>query len=198
MASVIGRRQVRSRIQKAVSWQQTRLDEYRTFFIEEKAKCNTRGGEMTTEQGSLSNQNDKIMAALAHVSAILPFMGVIAPIVIWVTQKDKSEYVAFQALQAIIYQLVMILAWFIGMGCYMLSFFGMFLTIPFTGSSGNPGSPVMALGAIIPFFVMGFMFIGGAVFVIYGLVGAIQVFQGKDFHYIIIGDRLVNYLKKNN
>jgi uncharacterized Tic20 family protein len=154
---------------------------------------------MTIDQNSLPNQNDRIMAALAHVSAILPFMGVIAPIVIWATQKDKSEYVAFQALQAIVYQLLMILAWFAGMGCYMLSFFGTFLTIPFADSSNNSFvAPFFALGFVIPFLVMGSMFIGGAFFILYGLIGAFQVFQGKDFRYIIIGNRLVNYLKKSN
>ena len=141
------------------------------------------------------------MAALAHISAILPFMGVIAPIIIWVTQKDKSEYVAFQALQAVAYQLLMILAWFIGMGCYMLSFFTMFLGIPFAGSNGgdvDPSvAPLFALGIVIPFIIFGAIFIGGALFVLYGLIGAIQVFQGKDFRYIIIGNQLANYLQKN-
>jgi len=154
-----------------------------------------------TEEGNFApNQNDKIMAALAHVSAILPFMGVIAPIVIWVTQKDKSEYVAFQALQAVVYQLSMILAWFVGMGCYMLSFFTTFLGIPFAGESGqiDPSiAPLFALGFIIPFLVFGAIFVGGALFVIYGLIAAIQVFQGKDFRYFIIGTRLENYLQKD-
>ena len=157
---------------------------------------------MTTEQNLIPNQNDKIMAALAHISAILPFMGVIAPIIIWATQKDKSEYVAFQALQAIAYQLLMILAWFVGMGCYMFSFFGTFFTIPFTSSNGgdvNPSAaPFFMLGFLIPFIVMGAMFVGGAIFVIYGLVGAIQVFQGKDFRYLIIGNRISNYLEKDS
>jgi uncharacterized Tic20 family protein len=156
---------------------------------------------MTSDQISTPSQNDKIMAALAHISAILPFMGVIAPIVIWATQKDKSEYVAFQALQAVAYQLVMILAWFVGMGCYMLSFFGTFFTIPFAGGSDgnvNPAvSPFFMLGFFIPFLVFGAIFLGGAIFVIYGSIGAIQVFQGKDFRYIIIGNRLANYLKKD-
>jgi uncharacterized Tic20 family protein len=153
-----------------------------------------------TEQQTAPSQNDKIMAALAHISAILPFMGVIAPIIIWVTQKDKSEYVAFQALQAVAYQLLMILAWFIGMGCYMLSFFTMFLAIPFAGSNGDVDpsvAPLFALGFAIPFIIFGAIFIGGALFVLYGLIGAIQVFQGKDFRYIIIGNQLANYLQKN-
>jgi len=156
---------------------------------------------MTNAEYSTPSQNDKIMAALAHVSALLPFMGVIAPIIIWATQKDKSEYVAFQALQAVAYQLLMILAWFVGMGCYMLSFFTMFLGIPFAGESGqvDPSiAPLFAAGFIIPFIIFGAIFVGGALFVIYGLIAAVQVFQGKDFRYIIIGNWLDNYLQKNN
>lgn len=143
-------------------------------------------------------QNDRIMAALAHVSALLPLMGVIAPIVIWATQKDKSEFVAFQALQAIAYQLLMILAWFVGMGCYMLSFFSTFLTLPFAGNGteGAPGSPFFMVGFVLPFLIFGAIFIGGAIFMIYGVVGAIMTFQGKDFRYAILGRRLEQYLEK--
>ena len=148
---------------------------------------------------STPTQSDKIMVALAHVSALLPFMGVIAPIVIWATQKDKSEFVAFQALQAVAYQLLMILAWFVGMGCYMLSFFSMFLTFPLTGSSSDvdpTASPIFMVVFLIPFIIFGAIFIGGAAFIIYGLVGAISTFQGKDFRYLLIGNRLANYLRK--
>ena len=155
-----------------------------------------------TEESSTSvpSQNDKIMAALAHVSALMPFMGVIAPIIIWATQKDKSEFVAFQALQAIVYQLLMILAWFVGMGCYMLSFFSMFLTIPFAGGGSETDptvSPFFMLGFFFPFLIFGALFVGGAIFIIYGIVGAVLTFQGKDFRYIIIGKRLADYLQKS-
>jgi uncharacterized Tic20 family protein len=148
---------------------------------------------------STPTQNDKIMAALAHVSAVLPFMGIIAPIIIWATQKDKSEFVAFQALQAVAYQLLMILAWFVGMGCYMLSFFSIFLTIPFADGSSEVDptvSPFFVVGFLVPFIIFGVIFIGGAVFIIYGLVGAIATFQGKDFRYLMIGNRLANYLNR--
>ena len=154
-----------------------------------------------TEQVSnpRSTQNDKIMAALAHISALLPMMGVIAPIIIWATQKDKSEYVAFQALQAIVYQLLMIMAWFVGMGCYMLSFFSTFLAIPFaTGSEGDPNSPFFMIGFIVPFLVMGGMFLGSGIFIVYGIFGAIMTFQGKDFRYAIIGKRLKRYLEQSS
>ena len=139
-------------------------------------------------------QDERVMAALSHISALLPMVGVIAPIVIWITQKDKSKYVAFQALQALAYQLIMILAWFIGMGCYMLSFFGTFFTIPFSDSSQS-ASPLFALGFIIPLLVFGAIFIGGFFFIIYGIVGAVMAFQGKPFRYIIIGNRVERFMQ---
>lgn len=154
-----------------------------------------------TEQVSTSvpPQNDKIMAALAHISAMLPMMGVIAPIIIWATQKDKSEYVAFQALQAIVYQLVMIFAWFIGMGCYMVSFIFTFLAIPFaSGGGGNPNSPFFMVGFMVPFLIFGGIFVGGAIFIIYGIVGAVMTFQGKEFRYVLIGNRLANYMDQGS
>lgn len=143
------------------------------------------------------NQNDRIMAALAHISIILPFMGVIAPIIIWVTQKEKSEYVAFQAIQAVVYQLTMLLAWFVGMGCYMLTFFSMFITTLFTSRSEGEVDPSAAPFFVgfffLPFLIMGAMLLGQAFFFIYGLIGTVQTFRGKDFKYIVIG----NYLQKN-
>jgi uncharacterized Tic20 family protein len=144
-------------------------------------------------------QNDKIMAALAHVSAMLPMMGVIAPIIIWATQKDKSKYVAFQALQAIVYQLLMIFAWFVGMSCYMLSFFSMFLTLPLASESGgDPNSPLFMFWFIVPFLILGVCIIGGVIFVVYGIVGAVMTFQGKEFRYAMIGNRLANYLDRGS
>jgi uncharacterized Tic20 family protein len=152
-------------------------------------------GQPSTEP----TQNDKIMAALAHVSALLPLMGVIAPIIIWATQKDKSEYVAFQALQAVAYQLLMVLAWFLGMGCYMLSFFTTFLTLPFAGGQETTTIPPMfMIGFLIPFIIFGLIFIGGFIFIVYGMIGAVMAFQGKNFRYIILGNRLANYLRKGN
>ncbi|HTP00288.1 MAG TPA: DUF4870 domain-containing protein [Anaerolineales bacterium] len=147
---------------------------------------------VNTEQTPVS-QNDRIMAALGHSTAILPMMGVIAPIIIWATQKDKSEYVAFQALQAIAYQFIMILIWFAGMALYMGSFFLTFLTIPLSGHMDT--FPVFFF---VPFLVMGGMMFAMLCFVIYGLVAAVMALQGRDFRYIILGNQLKKYLAKPN
>lgn len=141
--------------------------------------------------------DERVMAALSHVSVLLPLMGVIAPIVIWVTQKEKSRHVAFQSLQALIYQLAMIIAWFLGMGCYMCSVFGMFIPLSVSESTGNVGATegVLIATMFFPFIVMGGLFLLGFAFVVYGVIGAILVFQGKPFRYAVIGKRVERFMQ---
>lgn len=62
--------------------------------------------------------------------------------------------------------------------------------------SGSSGSvPVFFF---FPFLAMGIMVVGGIVFVVYGLIAAGMVLQGRDFRYILIGNLLKNYLHKGN
>jgi hypothetical protein len=106
--------------------------------------------------------------------------------------------VAFQALQALTYQLGMVAAWIIGMGCYMCSFIGTFATIFSMPSSGSSQSnnPLLILPFMIPFFVFGAIFIGGFIFMVYGVIGAIMAFQGKPFRYFIIGNRVERFMEQ--
>ena len=149
------------------------------------------------ENTYIPTQDERVMAALSHASALLPMMGVIAPIVIWVTQKEKSRYVAFQALQALSFQAVMIIAWFIGMGCYIISFFGTFATTMFAASSGpeSPASPAFVLAFLIPLLTIMILLFGGFGMVIYGLIGAFMTIQGKPFRYLFIGSRVDKFMQ---
>ena len=53
---------------------------------------------------------DKQMAMLAHMSVLLGMvMGpthVLVPLVVWLTKKDTSPFVAYHAMQALVFQLV--------------------------------------------------------------------------------------------
>ena len=61
--------------------------------------------------------DEKTWAVLAHVSILLGvitggLLGPVAAFVIWLVKKDESEYVAKQALQSLIYQIVVaVLSW---------------------------------------------------------------------------------------
>lgn len=157
---------------------------------------------MTIPLATPPTQDDRIMAALAHATALLPFMGIVAPILIWTTQKDKSPFVSFQALQALVYQLTMLLAWFLGMFCYMCSFFGSFLGIAAAPAAEESADPLSLLLFLIPtffpFIIFGLIFLGGIAFITYGLVAAVMILQGRDFRYVIIGQRLERYLRSTS
>ena len=52
------------------------------------------------------SKEEKLMALLSHLSIFIPNIGILAPIIIWVTNKEKSDFVRFNALQAIFFQLI--------------------------------------------------------------------------------------------
>ena len=150
---------------------------------------------------TMPSQDERVMAALSHISVVLPFMGVIGPIVIWATQKYKSPFVAFQSLQAIAYQLTMTLSWFLGMGCSMFPFFSIFAisAIAVATHKGNEliMPPLLGIPLFLPFVIMPAEFAVMIIFEVYGVIAAIRSFQGKPFRYAIIGRRVERFLNSN-
>jgi uncharacterized Tic20 family protein len=150
---------------------------------------------MTTEIPSttLPSQDERITAALAHGAIIIPYVGILGPIMVWVTQKERSAYVALQALQAIALQALLIVLWFLGMGCYMCSIIGM---IPATiVMAQTTPEDFLGLGFIFPFAVFGMVMLIQFFFVIYGVVGVVQCLRGRDFRYVLVGGWVERYSK---
>jgi uncharacterized Tic20 family protein len=168
------------------------------------------GKEAVMEEKSVVTQDERVMAGLAHMSVLIPFMGIVAPVVIWATHKDKSEFIRFQALQAVAYQLTMFLTIVLSFLCYFVSFLIAFLgtfagimTPLLAQPSGGSETPVSVLvmlvsmlPAFLPFLVFGVLVILILAFIFYGVIGAVMVFQGSDFRYIVIGKRIEKYLSR--
>ena len=146
---------------------------------------------------SSPSQDERIVAALANATVVLPFWGAIGAIVIWATQKDKSRYVAFQSLQSVVYHFVIIVGGLLMGACYMCSLvaFPLFmgLTVAAGDVSGDP-SPIFFLPMALPFALLGAGMLSWFLCVLYGLFAAVSTLQGKDFRYIVIGRRLEAYL----
>lgn len=51
------------------------------------------------------NQDEKTLALISHVGTL--FGGFIVPLVIWLTQKDKSDYVAYHSKESLNFQITM-------------------------------------------------------------------------------------------
>lgn len=140
--------------------------------------------------GQNYSENERTWAALAHASTLLNLAapgvgGIIASLVIYLSYKERSTWVAFHALQATLFQLLQLAAIIIVGGSWVIGFIFSFITIGF--------------GALIAVPVMFITFFLGAVILlagmIYGIYGAFQVNQGKDFIYFWAGNWAAQIMK---
>ena len=148
---------------------------------------------MIEEEKLEHSQDDKIVGALGHAAAFLPFWGIIAPVLIWVTQREKSEFIRQQSAQALAWQILQICLRFIGMAFYMGSFFLTFGSVFMMDEMGSNGPPPVFF---LPFCVMGVIFFTFIITIIVALYAAVRNLQGHDFNYPLIGQRVRAYLAK--
>ena len=139
------------------------------------------------------SQDERIMAALAHGSVVLFGMGIVAAIVLWVTQKEKSRYVAFQALQAVVYHTAGLAIFLVMMGCWMAIYFVSLIPLLTTPEeSGGVALWIFLLATLLmllPFVQMALWSIGG-------WWGAARALQGREFRYTVIGPYLERWLAR--
>jgi uncharacterized Tic20 family protein len=128
----------------------------------------------------LSASDERTWAMLAHLSVLANLVtGVLGPfiaLIIYLVYRDRSRYVAYQSMQAFIFQLI---TW-VGSGVLIG---GIWLV---TGLLS-----IVVVGILlIPFALIGTICLGilPLVGLIYGIVGAIETSQGKDFQYWLVGD----------
>ncbi|MCI0649868.1 MAG: DUF4870 domain-containing protein [Chloroflexi bacterium] len=136
-------------------------------------------------------QDERIMAALSHGAIVLPTWGIILATIVWLTQREKSEYVRRQAIQAVAWQVAQIGALFLGMACYMSTVFLIIGAV--IAMDGSPsGEPPAAI--FLPFSAMGLVFLAMFVFIVFGIVAAVRVLQGATFRYPVVGGLVEKYL----
>ncbi len=128
----------------------------------------------------LSDADARTIAMLAHLSVLLNlvtgFLGVIAPLVIYLIYKERSRYVAFQAMQSFVFQLI----WWAGGGLIIGAVWAVTgaLSAIFIGLLCVPFALIITvLAGLMP-----------VVALVYGVYGGIEANAGKDFKYWLIGD----------
>lgn len=147
---------------------------------------------METER-TAPRQDERMLAAAAHGSILLSIFtngigGIAAALVIWITQKEKSEYVRFQALQALVYQaatfIVFMGLWF----CWGMAWMGLLIPplIISPGAYETAPPPTMWVGLSL----ITVPICAGFLTMLYGLWGALRSFSGHDFRYLVIGNWL--------
>ena len=96
------------------------------------AELEPAGGEIVNEPGEratydgAASKDERNLAMFAHLSALAgllfpPGGSVIAPLIVWLTQREKSAFVADQSLEALNFNLTVFLA---GIACAFLFILG--------------------------------------------------------------------------
>jgi len=135
---------------------------------------------------------ERIWAILAHLSALAFGMGIVLPVIGWSDQRRKSNYAAFQSLQALGYQSLGFTVWILSYLVIIIvaAIILFFLTGSGDGSSERLSTVLRPAIIIILSLVFGFF----ALYVLLPIVAAVACALGKDFRYPILGDRLARYL----
>jgi hypothetical protein len=132
----------------------------------------------------LSEAEARTWAMVAHLSVLLNlvtgFLGVVAALVIYIIYKDRSRFVAYQAMQSFVFQLIFwaggglaIGAIWAVTGALSAVFIGL-LCVPF---------------ALLFTIILGLM---PLVALVYGVYAGIEANQGKEFKYWLVGDWVRN------
>jgi len=112
--------------------------------------------------------SERVMASLAHLSILLPQFGLVAPLILWLVNRESAPFAAYQAKQAFWFHL------FVTVGFWAVCYAGILLGI-FT----------LGLGFLALLPLLGAWHIAAAV---YGIIGAVHAFEGRDFRYAVIGN----------
>lgn len=143
-------------------------------------------------------KEEQIIAGIVYFSSIIPFIGMIIPFVCWIINRDKSDFLIFHSLQALLFQAILSITNICMFLLYFLSFFASFL-IGFgtAAASGNqePG-PLFFISFLIPFVVFFLMFAFFFLFSAYGITAGVVIILKGDFKFIVLGKALEKYLLK--
>lgn len=132
--------------------------------------------------GLVPTADERTIAALAHASTLLNlitgFLGVIVAGVIWLSYRDRSRYVAFQALQSAVFQLAVLIVVAIGATITVIAW-----TITGVLTAILIGLCLMPIALILTLIVIAIPLAAIA----YQLYAAVQTYQGRDFSYWWVG-----------
>jgi uncharacterized Tic20 family protein len=138
------------------------------------------------------------MAALAHASILITLvsafaggvgalLGLVIPLVIYLSHRARSRTIAFQALQALVYQGAGVLA-YVGLALVLaLIVAGLWIIVGLL-SAVVVGFLLMPAAVLTTGLMVVVLLLAPLAWLGYGLYAAYQVYQGGHFRYLFIGD----------
>jgi len=136
----------------------------------------------TTPPVMVPPASERIMAVLSHLSILVPHLGIILPLILWLANLKNAPYAAYQSKQAFVFHLADIIITWIIISIAVLMGFLSFGALAGGFTEGLVTLGVGFLGIILGLYVL---HIGP---IIYGIIAAVHVSSGRDFRYWLIGE----------
>jgi uncharacterized Tic20 family protein len=137
---------------------------------------------------TLPSTEDRIWAIVSHLSALALGMGIVLPIVGWAEQRRRSNYAAFQTLQALGYQTLGFSVWALSSLLIVVVAVLLLFALGDGSQGGNPFPPAWSYGIFIA--ISGLF----AVYSVLPVIAAVACGLGREFRYPLMGGRLARYL----
>ena len=155
-------------------------------------------------RGEARQKDEWTVAAMAHAAILITvalgpaggiglLIGPVAVLAIHLAYRSRSSFVSRHAVQALAYQA------FVGVALALLSVLGVAGIGAAWGwadvlSEGVVASSLQMMALPFTLIVVGALVSGGLSWLAYGLYAALQVYQGRDYRYWLIGDWLARRL----
>jgi uncharacterized Tic20 family protein len=167
------------------------LKQYAPGLFECRPESETASAVKNESRSPDENKDDRLLIAISHISILLSTMGLLLPIIIYAIKHKESSNIGFQALQALIWQIT---AFTFGIICQFGMVLTIFIPILFAKYSENTSIDTsMGLFFIIIIVVAFVLILINLLFVVFGIIGAIKTYQGKDYRYPVVGHILKKY-----
>jgi uncharacterized Tic20 family protein len=150
------------------------------------------------EQTAGFDPEDRLVAAICHLGAFLPLFGMLSALIIWLTQKLRSRWLGFQALQALLFQgIASALYYVVGFGMTAAYFVFALPLIALSETGWGDRAPLL----LVPFFILFFgmlLLIMVAAFIYYLLaaLAAVNILRGRDYRYPLVGKLTENLTRR--
>jgi uncharacterized Tic20 family protein len=129
------------------------------------------------------------VAAMGHFSILIALWGMLAPLTAWILQGKQSLFLRFQSVQALVYQGITTIIYFIGGSLYL---FGIVLLVVNMGGIGEPGfnSSMSLVGMVImavTLLLAAVLILSVPLLHILGQWAGYRLLKGENYRYPLIG-----------
>ncbi len=129
---------------------------------------------------------ERVLAATTHLLMLASVPGLAVAVLIWLTQRRRSAYIARQAKDAVLWQLLSNLVFLLLLGILLVV-----VAVSLGGAVSNTqqasGGVTRLVGSLLGIYVV--LVLAALIFVVSAVVGAIFAFLGLTFHYPFVSRR---------